>query len=317
VANQTLPPLLLKFAQALGTSIHNHQLLIPEKFGSGYCSGFVFNKHIRLMIADYKLDLDLPIENPDFDAAKRMLFFKFQNVLPHEEKVANKNRYSNLPSVLIGTSRVNTDDVIAVHSNTSVVNIEIDVNYLNSLFSLADKSPVLQSLLTNTQPLLYEQFIYPALQTIIDSIVSEPVNETFKLFFLKIKAEELVCRLLMELEKRDDQRIYPLNTHDLQTIYKIKAQMLNCLDTPPVITRLSVDAGMSPTKLKRVFKQVFGNSIFSYYQNIRMQEAARLLREDKLSVSATGYRLGFTNLSHFSRVFQEHLGVKPKQYSKD
>ncbi|HEY4787706.1 MAG TPA: AraC family transcriptional regulator [Bacteroidales bacterium] len=29
-----------------------------------------------------------------------------------------------------------------------------------------------------------------------------------------------------------------------------------------------------------------------------------------------GYQLGFTNLSHFSRVFQEHIGMKPKQYSK-
>jgi AraC-like DNA-binding protein len=47
-----------------------------------------------------------------------------------------------------------------------------------------------------------------------------------------------------------------------------------------------------------------------------MKEAARLLREEKLSVSDVGYRLGFTNLSHFSRVFKEHIGMKPKQYSQ-
>jgi len=73
---------------------------------------------------------------------------------------------------------------------------------------------------------------------------------------------------------------------------------------------------MSPSKLKRLFKQIFGNSIFSYYQEFRIQEAARLLKEEKLSVSDAGYRMGFTNLSHFSRVFEEHLGMKPKQYSR-
>jgi len=73
---------------------------------------------------------------------------------------------------------------------------------------------------------------------------------------------------------------------------------------------------MSPSKLKRLFKQIFGNSIFSYYQEFRIQEAARLLKEEKLSVSDAGYRLGFTNLSHFSRVFEEHIGIKPKQYSR-
>lgn len=73
---------------------------------------------------------------------------------------------------------------------------------------------------------------------------------------------------------------------------------------------------MSPTKLKRLFKQIFGDSIFNYYQGFRMKEAARLLKEEKLSVSDVGYELGFTNLSHFSRAFKEHIGMNPKQYSR-
>jgi len=79
---------------------------------------------------------------------------------------------------------------------------------------------------------------------------------------------------------------------------------------------LSIIANMSPTKLKVLFKQIFGNSIFNYYQEFRMKEAARLLKENKLSVSDVGYQMGFTNLSHFSRVFEEHIGMKPKQYSR-
>ena len=46
-----------------------------------------------------------------------------------------------------------------------------------------------------------------------------------------------------------------------------------------------------------------------------MNEAAYLIREEKLSVSETGYRLGFSNLSHFSRIFEKHIGMKPKKYS--
>jgi AraC-like DNA-binding protein len=75
-------------------------------------------------------------------------------------------------------------------------------------------------------------------------------------------------------------------------------------------------ANMSLSKLKRIFKQIFGDSIFNYYQTFRMQEAARLLKEEKLSVSEAGYRLGFSNLSHFSRVFEQHMGMKPKKYTQ-
>lgn len=72
---------------------------------------------------------------------------------------------------------------------------------------------------------------------------------------------------------------------------------------------------MSPTKLKRSLKQVFGNNIFSYYQRFRMHEAAHLFKEGPYSVSEVGYKLGFTNLSHFSKLFKEHFGMNPKLYT--
>lgn len=313
---QTVPNILIRLAHLLGTEVRNRRVEIPEKFGKGYCAGFVFNEHIRMLISNYELKEDLVVANPDINIPGRMIFFKFQNIFAKTETLSTGKYLMEMPSVLIATSRVNTDEVISIHTNTATINIEMDANYLNGLFNLSEKSPVLQSLLRNTQPLLFEQIIYPSLQKIVDEIVTEQDNETFELFFLRIKAEELVCRLLMELEKRDEKHLYALNIHDIQTIYKVKEQMLEHLETPPVIKELAVYANMSPSKLKRLFRQIFGNSIFSYYQQCRMKEAARLLKEEKLSVSDVGYQIGFTNLSHFSRVFKEHIGMKPKQYSR-
>ena len=313
---QTVPNVLKRLAQLLGTEVKNRRVEIPDKFGNGYCAGFVFNEHIRMLILNYELNENLVVENPDINTSGRMILFKFQNIFPKKEIVSTGKRLKTIPSVLIGTSRMNTDVIIPVDTNTATINIEVDANYLNGLFDLSVKSLVLQSLLQNTQPLLFEQVIYPSLQKIMDEIVTESVDETFKLFFLRVKAEELVCRLLMELEKRDEKHLVALNIHDIQKIYKVKDQILEHLETPPIIKELAVYTSMSASKLKRLFKQIFGNSIFSYYQEFRMKEAARLLKEEKLSVSDVGYQLGFTNLSHFSRVFKEHIGMKPKQYSR-
>jgi len=312
---QTVPNILLSFAGLLGTEVKGNRVEIPEKFGKGYCAGFVFNEHIRMLVSNYELNEDLAVSNPDLNPARKMIFFKFQNIFPKAEIVSTGRHLTETPSVLIATSRINTDEVISIHTNTATVNIEIDADYLNGLFEVSEKSPVLQSLLRNTQPLLFEQIVYPTFQKVVDEIVAEPVGKTFELFFLRVKAEELICRLLMELEKRDEKSLYPLNSRDIQSIYKVKEQMLAHLENPPVIRELAVSAGMSPTKLKRLFSQIFGNSIFSYYQEFRIKEAARLLKEEKLSVSDAGYRLGFTNLSHFSRVFEQHVGFKPKRYS--
>lgn len=313
---QTEPNVLKTFAGLLGTSLKNWRLEIPEKFGRGYCSGFVFNEHIRMLILNYELHENLVVENPDVNVVAKMVLFKFRNIFPETATLPTGTQTKGLPSVLIATRSLDTEIVIPIHTNTATINIEVDASYLNGLFDFSQKSPVLQSLLHNTQPLLFEQMISPALQKIVDEIVAEPIADVFKLFFLRVKAEELVCRLLMELEKRDTKQLYALNSQDIQTLYKVKAQVLEHPETPPVIKELAVSAGMSPTKLKRLFRQIFGNSIFSYYQEFRMKEAALLLKEEKLSVAAVGYRLGFTNLSHFSKVFAAHTGMKPKQYSR-
>jgi len=71
-------------------------------------------------------------------------------------------------------------------------------------------------------------------------------------------------------------------------------------------------SGLGLTKLKKLFSQIFGQSIHNYYQTMRMMQAASLLNQ--LSVSETGYKLGFTNLSHFSRLFEKHHQIKPKHY---
>ncbi len=309
----TVPDILLTFAKLLGANVINHRLVVPEAFGTGYCTGYQFNKHVRLVISNYTLNDDVEAPNQQVEPDKKVIFFKFQNIFEGSVETQDSTRQ---PSVLIGTSRINTDDVIAIHTNTATINIEVDAAYLREVFDADAQSPIIQTLLQNTRPLLFEQLMFPSLQRTVNEIIGEAPAGPFELFYLKIKSEELVCRLLIELEKRDEKHLYPLNPYDIQRIYQVKEKILKQLNTPPVISDLSQRAGMSPTKLKRLFKQVFGDSIFSYYQSFRIKEAARLLRDEGFSVSQAGYQVGFTNMSHFSRVFKEYMGIKPKQFSR-
>jgi AraC-like DNA-binding protein len=310
------PEILKVLASQLNVSIADNSFTIPSGFGKGYCTGYVFNEHMRIIISNFELYQDLILRNPDISNQRKRLFFKFEHIFPISKVTPYNGGPMPIPSVLIGTSRLNTDELIAIHTNTATINIEIDSGYLKGLLNLSGNVTAIKSLLDNKQPFLFEQIVYPSIQLIVNEIISEPVHDNFKLFFLKIKAEELVCRLLMELEKRSEKQLYALNKVDIVTIYKVKEKILDRLDVPPSINELSMIAGMSPSKLKRLFKQIFGDSIFSYYQHFRIREAARLLREEEFSVANVGYQLGFTNLSHFSKVFNEHMGLTPKRYSR-
>jgi len=310
-----VPKVLIQLAEAMNIEVVDWHLAIPPAYGEGYCKGYVFNEHIRMLVLDYRLNEELVLTNPDKDTVGRTILFKFRNMLPVDGNAMSKTT-SELPSVLIATSRIDSDQLIPVHSNRASINIEVDASYLQSLFRFSEPSPILQSLIDNTQPLLFDQLLHASIQKVVHEMFVSAIGEPFTLFYLRVKAEELICRLLVELEKRDEEHIYDLNSKDIDSLYQAKEILLADLSDAPSIDSLALTAGMSASKLKRLFKQVFGKSIFSYYQDFRMQEAARLLRNEKLAVSEVGYRLGFTNLSHFTRVFKEHIGVNPKRYTK-
>ena len=306
---------LARFAELLGTKVENNRVIIPEQYGKGYTAAYVLSKHIAMLINNHVLYREIAFKSPENSISQQMLFFRFQNIISNPEGAAERTEVSELPSVQISTMGLSPDIVVPGNINRSHINIIVDVEYLRESISSQEKVPVVQTILENNQPLLFEQIVHPSFQKIADEIITGIVDDPFESFFYRIKAEELVCRLLMELGKRKDTNIYPLNIQDIHTIYKVRELLLKRLDASPTIDELAVFANMSLSKMKRIFKQIFGDSIFNYYQAFRMQEAARLLKEEKLSVSEVGYRLGFSNLSHFSRVFEQHVGMKPKKYT--
>ncbi len=71
---------------------------------------------------------------------------------------------------------------------------------------------------------------------------------------------------------------------------------------------------MSESKLQKLFKGVFGITIYQYALKVRIEEAKRMIESKRFSVSEVGYEIGYTNLSHFTAAFKKHVGTNPKQY---
>lgn len=67
----TVPRILVRLAEKLGTELKQGRLEIPARYGRGYCTGFVFNAHLRLLISNYELHDDIVVENPEIDPSKK------------------------------------------------------------------------------------------------------------------------------------------------------------------------------------------------------------------------------------------------------
>ncbi len=82
------------------------------------------------------------------------------------------------------------------------------------------------------------------------------------------------------------------------------------------IQTLCHEMTMSRTQLYRKFRSLTDKSPNDYFRSLRLQKARDLLTGTGITVAEAAYKSGFKNVSHFSRVFTQEFGVKPREIHK-
>ncbi|MFC4262538.1 helix-turn-helix domain-containing protein [Ferruginibacter yonginensis] len=101
------------------------------------------------------------------------------------------------------------------------------------------------------------------------------------------------------------------NEADREKIIKAREILLQHIGEPITIKALSRKVAINECYLKKGFKEIFGTTIFDFYQSQRMEHAKYLLYEKGLSVTEVSHLLGYSSISHFSTAFKKQTGIKP------
>ena len=117
--------------------------------------------------------------------------------------------------------------------------------------------------------------------------------------------------MLGEKEVEGFQCKFLANEADREKIVKAREVLLQHIGEPLTIKELSRKVAINECYLKKGFKEMFGATIFDFYQGQRMEHARYLLYEKGLSVTDVSVLLGYSSISHFSTAFKKHTGLKP------
>jgi AraC family transcriptional regulator len=101
------------------------------------------------------------------------------------------------------------------------------------------------------------------------------------------------------------------NEADREKIIKAREILIQQIGEPITIKELSRKVAINECYLKKGFKELFGTTVFDFYQSQRMEHAKYLLYEKGLSVTEVSLLLGYSSISHFSTAFKKHTGLKP------
>lgn len=161
----------------------------------------------------------------------------------------------------------------------------------------------LEGLHKGADAFLAKPFIMEELQATINNLIARAQNLERKFSGTDQERKEKVeQRDIADIDKQLMDRV-------MQSVNR------NLSDSDFSVEQLAEDAGLSRSQLHRKMKELTGMSPSDFVRNLRLEQAARLLRERRVNVSQVAYSLGFNSLGNFSKAFKHHFGISPSEYA--
>lgn len=113
-------------------------------------------------------------------------------------------------------------------------------------------------------------------------------------------------------KKFSDQQYFSKDTEN--KVHKARKILGTDISADISIENLSERVKLNRTTLQKVFKQMYGVTIYEYRTQVRMQEAKNLLLKNKFSITEIAGMCGYSNASKFSAVFKKYTGMSPSEY---
>jgi AraC family transcriptional regulator len=150
-------------------------------------------------------------------------------------------------------------------------------------------------------------------RSVLESMLTHSYSGSLENIYLNSQTQILLLYSLecMLGEKEAFTCKFLANEADREKIIMAREVLLQHIGEPITIKELSRKVAINECYLKKGFKELFGSTIFDFYQSQRMEHAKYLLYEKGLSVTEVSMLLGYSSISHFSTAFKKHTGLKP------
>ncbi len=172
-----------------------------------------------------------------------------------------------------------------------------EMNFVNPLF-IAQNSHI-----ASVKP------ITPQMQFIISSICQNRFKGYMRKSYIEAKVIEL---FLLQVESHSKVQDENLRKDDAERIMAAKDYLDKNYDKKIRIIDLARTIGTNQQTLKKEFKELFGMTIWGYYNDLRMEKAKDLLIHQEKSIAEVADNIGYKNPQHFTVAFKKKYGILPK-----
>lgn len=196
-----------------------------------------------------------------------------------------------------------------------MVSIVISIKRFHSLFS--EEADYISFLKIENKDKKYYQDarMSPSMVIVLNQLANFNVAPTIKNLYYKAKSYELLSLYFNRTEDANTENCPFLSDEEnVLKIRKAKDIVIANMAEPPSLQELSNQIGLSLKKLKEGFKQIYGDSVYAFLFDYKMESARKLLNTGEYNVNEVGLKLGYSTSSHFIAAFKKKFGTTPKKY---
>lgn len=204
---------------------------------------------------------------------------------------------------------------LVLQKDTWMITVLISITKFHSLFS-QDASHVSFLSADNKDKKYYmDGKISPAMAVALHQLMNYNLNDTIKQLYFKGKSYELMS---LYFNKEEDANIdacpFLADEENMRKIKHAKEIITSRLVDPPSLNDLALEIGLSLKKLKEGFKEVYGDTVYGFALDHKMDYARQLLDSGQYNVNEVGLKVGYSTGSHFISAFRKKYGTTPKKY---
>lgn len=204
---------------------------------------------------------------------------------------------------------------LELQPNSWVISIVISIKKFHGLFSNeAEHIPFLSE--ENKDRKYYKETnISPSMAIVLNQLFHYHLNPSIKNLYYKGKAYELLSLYFNRSEDANvEQCPFLIDEENVLKIRKAKEIVLENMAEPPTLEVLAEQVGLSLKKLKLGFKQIYGDTVYGFLFDYKMEYARQLLDSGSYNVNEVGLKIGYSTASHFIAAFKKKFGITPKKY---
>ena len=202
-----------------------------------------------------------------------------------------------------------------LNHNTKLISLLIRIEKFHSLFSeTAESIPFLSD--ENINKKFYKEYkLTPIITTILVQMMNQNISDNVKKLYFKGKVFELLSLLFnVGKEMNIEQCPFLADDNNVKKIKKAIEIIISRMSEPPSLKELAEQVEISLKNLKEGFKQVYGNTVFGFLYDYKMNVASNMLSSKNYNVNEVALHLGYSTSSHFINAFKNKFGTTPKKY---